>query len=210
MPTPLQLIRTVLPAATLILLSACATLSKEECRTADWYTIGYEDGASGHVAARIGEHREACAKAGVKPDTDAYLLGRDDGLADFCRPQSGYHAGSQGKAYNGVCPADLEPAFLTAYREGKAIHEVESEIDHLETDLRRKERELDSLAEQISKKESELIGDTATSERRAQLLAEIREHSQRQGKLKREIRDLDYEIGRQHEHLDHLKADSPY
>ena len=46
-------------------LSGCATMSGDECLTSDWNAIGYEDGARGYTADRIGKHRKACAKHGV-------------------------------------------------------------------------------------------------------------------------------------------------
>ena len=51
---------------------SCATLNKDECLTADWYQIGYEDGAKGYPLSRIGKHRKACAKHGVTPDMPPY------------------------------------------------------------------------------------------------------------------------------------------
>lgn len=44
-----------------VLLAACATLDREECVHADWYAIGLED------------HRRACAKHYVAPNTERYL-----------------------------------------------------------------------------------------------------------------------------------------
>jgi hypothetical protein len=33
----------------LLMAAGCATLDKDECRTADWYAIGQEDGARGRA-----------------------------------------------------------------------------------------------------------------------------------------------------------------
>ena len=64
-----------------LLLGACAAkMSKDECRTVDWRTVGYEDGVAGQPGDRIGEHRRACAEYGVTPDLTAYLAGRTAGL----------------------------------------------------------------------------------------------------------------------------------
>ena len=95
--------------------TGCATLNESEWRNADWRTIGFEDGARGASASRIGEHREACAGHDIAPDLTAYRQGRDEGLRQYCRVQNGFRLGEQGKAYTGVCPEDVESAFQAAY-----------------------------------------------------------------------------------------------
>ena len=95
-----------------ILLSGCASgLSKEECHLADWRTIGYEDGVRGLAQSRISGHRKACAEHGVAMNLDAYRGGWDEGVRRYCQPANGFRQGRAGSRYNGVCPADLEPAF---------------------------------------------------------------------------------------------------
>lgn len=49
-------------------LSACASMSKDECLNANWKTIGYEDGSLGRPETTIQAHRKACAKINVTPD----------------------------------------------------------------------------------------------------------------------------------------------
>ena len=48
----------------LLLLASCATLSEEECRAADWYQIGVNDGAEGRATDYVESHRRACAGLG--------------------------------------------------------------------------------------------------------------------------------------------------
>ena len=94
-----------------LLLGACASkMSKDECRTVDWRTVGYEDGVAGQPGDRIGEHRRACAEYGVTPDLNAYLAGRTAGLREYCQPHNGYRAGANGYTYFDTCPADLAEA----------------------------------------------------------------------------------------------------
>ena len=87
-------------------------MSTEECLTADWRAIGYEDGAQGQNPDYFGERRKACAEHGITADFDAYLVGRAEGLALFCRPPNGYRLGVRDYNYSGVCPVELEDAFL--------------------------------------------------------------------------------------------------
>ena len=59
-------------AAAALLLQGCASMNQDECLVSDWRLVGYEDGAAGQPANRIGEHRKACASYGVTPDLTAY------------------------------------------------------------------------------------------------------------------------------------------
>src|SRR5688572_14241675 len=77
------------------LLAGCASLDKDECRNADWYAIGLEDGARGRTVERLGDHRRACAEHGVAPQSERYVAGRNEGLKSFCTYERGY---SQGRA----------------------------------------------------------------------------------------------------------------
>src|SRR5262245_45861049 len=95
----------------MLALSGCASMSKNECLTVDWRTVGFEDGAAGYPADRIGQHCKACAKHGVTPDLAAYQSGREQGLREYCRPQNGFRVGSRGSGYDGSCPADMDEAF---------------------------------------------------------------------------------------------------
>ena len=100
-------------------MTGCATMSKSECNTADWRTIGYEDGSAGYSAERMAQHRKACADHGVRLALDDYQDGRQQGLREYCQPQNAYRVGAYGGNYRGVCPADLEPAFMAAYESGR-------------------------------------------------------------------------------------------
>ena len=122
-------VATLLTAAASVLVAcSSSTLSKEECRTVDWRTIGYEDGVAGHSGERIGEHRRACAEYGVTPDLNAYRAGREEGLREYCQPHNGYRAGVTGAPYYDSCPPELAPAFVTAYQSGRELYVRERRV----------------------------------------------------------------------------------
>jgi hypothetical protein len=98
------------------LLNSCASLSKDECLYADWQIIGYEDGAAGRGASRLGEHRKACAGHAVVPDKVAYEGGYDEGLQTFCTYDRGLGQGRQGETANAVCHASLD--FIDGHESG--------------------------------------------------------------------------------------------
>ena len=52
-------------AAVITTLASCGTMSKEECRVADWGVVGDTDGAAGYEPqSRFADHVKSCAKSG--------------------------------------------------------------------------------------------------------------------------------------------------
>ncbi len=133
----------------LTVLSACASLSEEECLAADWYGIGVEDGARGQPMSRIGSHRKACAEVGVAPDVTAYNEGRLVGLQSFCTRERGYSEGERGARYSGVCPQHLEPAFMQGYLAGQDVYRTKKEIRRLEGELAKLREEVAKIRESL-------------------------------------------------------------
>jgi hypothetical protein len=125
----------------LILGGGCATLSKQECLTGNWYGIGYQDGTKGHGHIRLLNHKKACAEYRVLPDEIAYHRGLDEGLAVYCTEQNGYGMGSDVDKYKGACPPELERMFLQGYLRGLDVADYDL---HWETS--QKSRELAASA----------------------------------------------------------------
>src|SRR5262245_18824525 len=110
-------------------LGGCASMSADQCMATDWRTVGYEDGVSGYSGDRIGQYRKACTKHGVSPDLAAYQNGREQGLKEFCKPLNGFRTGANGRGYNGVCPAALDPPFMEAYESGRQLYSLRSRVN---------------------------------------------------------------------------------
>jgi hypothetical protein len=121
----------------LAFLAGCASLDKDECRTADWYAVGLEDGARGRTVERLGDHRRACAEHGVTPHTGRYLAGRDEGLKSFCTYERGYSQGRAGQGYAGSCPKDMAGGFLAGYQRGRELHELNRRLDETRKEIAR-------------------------------------------------------------------------
>lgn len=116
-------------------LSGCATLSESECRTEDPYGIGQRDGQRGELPSRLLKHQEACARYGISLDSGRYRQGYQQGLPWYCTPDNGYQQGSQGAYYQGVCPPDLEPAFLREYRPAYDNYQLRQRLEELHNEL---------------------------------------------------------------------------
>ena len=65
--------------ALLCTLGGCASLSKNECLSANWEDIGIRDGANGRPEEYLIQHSTACAKVNVVPDRGAWLHGHERG-----------------------------------------------------------------------------------------------------------------------------------
>jgi hypothetical protein len=203
-----------LPLGWFLMLAAltqgCATMSGSECQNADWRTVGYEDGAKGTSASRVGKYREACAKHGISPDLNAYRQGREEGLRQFCRPRNGFRLGEQGVSYAGVCAPDTEADFLAAYEAGKRLYDITSSIRYTQRRLRNKQQQLARLKRDRLSRQAELVSEGLSAARRAELLAEAFELARDQGAVESEIAELQVELDRRRETLADARATSPY
>ena len=191
--------------ATLV-MSGCASMSSDECMTADWTAIGYEDGARGYTTDQFSKHRKACADHGVTPSFTDYQAGRERGLEEFCQPGRGFDVGASGGRYYGVCSVNLEPDFLDAYNAGRHLYTLESNVRNASSNISSKENELKQIDEDIRKKEAALIASETTIEDRVLLLADLKRLSERTGELANEIEHLYEERARHKLELENYQA----
>ncbi len=175
-----------------LLLTGCATMNRSECLTADWRTVGMEDGSRGELPGRLGEHREACAAHGVTPDLDAYQAGREEGLRDYCQSASGFYHGKSGHGYKGVCPDYLEGEFLAGYEQGRRLYNIDQDINEARNQAQQKRNKIDSLRSSIAQKEGLLLSDTTSKGQRSVLLSDIKEMERQIGRLQSDINQLEY------------------
>jgi hypothetical protein len=187
----------------LLLLSGCASkMSKEECRTVDWRTVGYEDGVAGQPGDRIGQHRRDCAEHGVTPNLDAYLAGRAAGLREYCQPHNGYRAGANGYTYYDVCPAELAPGFVNAYEEGRALFVREQAVRDAEAAIEYRRQEIRRLESRLTESAFDVIDTNATPESRTQGALDAKQAAERIAQMKREIATFEQERVRAQAELD--------
>ena len=172
-------------------LAGCAGMDAAECTSADWRAIGYEDGVQGKGAAAFGPHRKACAEHGIKADFDAYLAGRDQGVAHFCRPQNGYQLGTQGRPDPGICPAALEPAFLAAHADGYGLYERGAALDHIRRQLHHSQERARSIEYDLAQGTALLIAPALLPTERATLVIELKQLTEEKLDLEREIDQLE-------------------
>ena len=194
-----------------LLVSGCATgLSKQECQTADWRTIGYEDGVQGRPEARISAHRKACAEHGVALKLEAYRGGWEEGIARYCQPGNGYHQGRSGRKYTGVCPPSLETEFLQAYRDGRSLHELKADIRRLSKKLTYQRNRLDKIDVEMRDAGLELVAKGIPTERCVVLLDELRKLGDERSDIKVQIPQLEAELASQKQRMAAMSSASAY
>ena len=177
----------------MVALGGCAGMDSDECRTADWRAIGYEDGVQGQSAAYFGTRRKACAEHGITADFDAYLAGRAEGVAHFCRPQNGYHLGAQGHPDPGICPVVLEAAFVTAHADGYGLYERGAVLDRLRKKLhysRKRSKEIEYL---LAERTALLIAPHLAATERATIAVNLKQLTEEKIELERAIDQLEDE-----------------
>lgn len=166
-----------------IILSACATMSEEECLYSDWTAVGYEDGVDGRSSDRFGDYRRTCADHGITPDFQAWQSGRERGLVEYCQPLRGFQVGQSGGYYSGVCNSDLEPEFLDAFRLGSELYGLRNNLDAINSRMAANAREIERIDSDVADIEAAIILDETTPLQRTQLLADMRELSEIKGEL---------------------------
>lgn len=134
--------RHALTAALLALgsvLSACASLSGQQCQSGDWTRIGRADGERGLPQSQLDEHRKACIRHGIEPEEEKYRTAWATGLRAYCTEAGAYVSGRRGDSYHGVCEPAFEEKILPAYRRGRElsfllrdISELRRRVDDLE------------------------------------------------------------------------------
>ena len=175
-------------------IHGCATLSKSECKNADWETIGLEDGAAGRAVTYISRHRESCADYGVKPVLSEYQKGHSKGVTIFCRPRNGFELGSAGRGYDVQCPAALRAAFVAAYDDGVELYNARQALNAAQQDVKTAREELDEINKKIEQLEARLILGSGTAELRQKWINDLKALQDEQGDLQSDMSYLEHVI----------------
>ncbi len=138
------------PAALLAFLGACASLTQEECLSADWRAIGYNDGVRGRLESYVSRHFDACGKVGITPDVQAWQAGRTQGLPLYCTPSNAYSVGRAGNDLSPVCPASQRNVLFQNWDWGQEYYQITQQISDLEQELRDIRRQMQAMVEPLT------------------------------------------------------------
>jgi hypothetical protein len=173
------------------LLSNCANMDESDCLTADWQTIGFEDGSFGKNESHISQHRKECSEHGVTPDLTAYRQGHFEGSTLFCTKSNGFSKGQNGQGYNRNCPEQFERAFLSGFNDGQTLYALKRNLQQHKGALDNTYATIESLDREIAKKSDLMIADGLDREQRIAIRDEIEYHQQQQAELYDVIEELE-------------------
>lgn len=182
--------RTTFLCIGLLGLAGCAGMSEQACNSADWRTIGFTDGSLGRSAATIGTYSKQCGEHGVTPNLDAYRAGHAEGVQTYCRASNGFEVGHSGASYQGVCPANLERAFLPEYNAGHHLFELESDLRGADARIAADYRAQENIKTELTQIAATMIAVDTTAEQRVHLVTRSAELGRHFGELTREIEQL--------------------
>jgi hypothetical protein len=176
-----------------VVFAGCSGMSEQACVTADWRTVGFEDGTVGRSVANIGSYRNACAEHGVAPNLEEYRAGHAEGVQIYCRESNGFAAGHSGAAYHGVCPADLESAFVAEYNAGRHLYELESALRSVDGRIAGNYRAQENIKQELTSIAAQMVAADTTAEQRVAMVTRSADLGRRYGELTTEIQQLERE-----------------
>lgn len=188
------MLKPVLAATILLALSACSTMSEEDCANADWVALGERDGRYGEAQSKYDQRREQCAKFGLAGSADDYDRGRSRGLRSYCTPEAGFDAGRNGRSYNGVCPAETEGAFLSEYRIGKQLHDLNAEVRRAQESYDSALNAIDDQREKMDRARTRLREEGITDQERSDAQRDLDRARREIDRLERDLSRLDSDI----------------
>ncbi|PID66327.1 MAG: hypothetical protein CR975_03450 [Gammaproteobacteria bacterium] len=178
----MKMIQRYLCLAVLSGLTACSTMSAQECLSADWYSLGLADGAAGYTMSFFNERAGDCAKHGVVANRQIYAQARQQGLKRYCTQENGYQQGYHGRTYRGVCRGRAAKRFLSAYQKGKRIYEQKKQVNDLQKKIRATERDIARHDDEQYRLEKQIISQDDKG-KRAVLLLELNRIRHQMSKL---------------------------
>ncbi len=108
------------------------------------------------------------------------------GVIEYCQKSNAYSAGTKGKAYNKICPANLETSFLPEFNRGRKRY--------LGAVLAENQKMMDKLDHELASLQSDLRFKTSELQRYQYMTNKDEKFLNRVGELNRETQSLDYLI----------------
>ena len=129
--------------ATLLVLSSCSSLSRDECNDTNWRKIGINEGSYGKPS-NFDAYEKQCKKFGDVSFKSDYDQGHLEGLEIFCTYSNGYYFGSNQQSNVEECK-QFNSDFSRGFKDGIGERENKSKQALLRKkamkDLEEQERE---------------------------------------------------------------------
>lgn len=134
-----------------LIISACASMTPEQCQHANWEQIGLVDGSNGWTTSRLQSHQKSCSKIGIVPDVERYRQGYERGLQQYCQPQTIFDLAMQGRGSVNACPVEQQLELRKFYQVPATYRDA---VDELERVRRHYDNvELNLLSSNLSKEQ---------------------------------------------------------
>ncbi len=79
-----------------IFLTACASITIDDCKNSNWYDLGYKTGLSDIQAKPISEFKKECPQYNITINEVTFREGFDKGLLQYCTESHFYFEGEMG------------------------------------------------------------------------------------------------------------------
>ncbi|MEB6479144.1 DUF2799 domain-containing protein [Acinetobacter vivianii] len=126
----------------MVLLSGCAAMSIEQCKTANWLSVGERDGSDGHES-RLDKYYSSCQKANVVPNQSLYEKGYQQGLGYYCQPENIFSEALEGRGDFRVCPVEKRQLLRPYYQAANEYYQADSEFSRSQNEMNRYLKELE-------------------------------------------------------------------
>lgn len=192
-----------------IMLVACVApepMTQADCELADWYALGEQDGSQGRPLGFLQTRTDQCAVFGVSPAYDSYRAGRQAGLVTYCQAETGFYEGLAGRGYQGVCPVEMEAAFLDAYGKGAYLRDLQRQVRVTEQALDFAIRESDRNFAEIGNLQDLLLDPDLSAEERQRIREDLKYLREEAVRDRRDVRDLQRQLAQLERELLSLEA----
>ncbi len=185
------------------LLSACTTISKDQCEIGNWDGLGYSDGVKGRASDRFEQYNETCAKYNVRVNLDMWLQGYNRGLLLYCTADHGAWVGQNGSTYNDVCSGPAGRDFSTGYHAGRQVFLARQSLQRAQHDYTNYDQRLDELYIEIQIEEEKFKNKDLSEKERTNVLNNIRYLERRYGRIEQQLQQIERTI-------EHIEQDEIY
>lgn len=180
----------LLVIGTLLFLSGCQTISRDQCQAEDWAGMGKADAASGFAMDRFDVIAKDCGSYGINPDPEEYEAGWKKGVLLYCKPLNGFNRGRAGDGLSQICPPELAGPMSSAYKLGRQIYDARSDLRRVERRVTDNKKRISDILDKLERLDcDELDGDDRSDCRR-----ERRELKSEMERKRLELDDLRWKV----------------
>ena len=214
-------LKIIIIACISVFIYGCASMNANQCTTASWEAVGYQDGSRGQDMSRFNRHSKACAKHGISANFNEYKAGHQQGVRAYCTPELGFSLGKRNRGIPGICPEEVIHRVRLGYDAGHDIYlekrELYQQMDAAKAELKLIDDQSDELNQELAEHERYLQlaedGLRDPKVRRSERLIFYTQRAQMKKLIREKIAEINnlYEQREPYENtIDRLKEDIQY